>query len=219
MLKMKIVFGLLFSFFLFSCEEKISKNDLEEYKSMMDIRLGHLGNAIIMQGRLLDSFNLSNERADEDHFKEAEELVKSNLESFGRSDELRNLKIPNSRKLRESQKEVKITKKYENLIGQVITGQVKRINRDFLLLEIEEDLNAQIPRDQIIPGEIFKLNDKVRAVIKEIITTPRGPQIILSRTDERLVVELFSQEVPEISEGTIELKLYPGIQAIDQKLQ
>ena len=101
MLKTKIVFGLLFSFFLFSCEEKISKNDLEEYKSMMDIRLGHLGNAIIMQGRLLDSFNLSNERADEDHFKEAEELVKSNLESFGRSDELRNLKIPNSRKLRE----------------------------------------------------------------------------------------------------------------------
>ena len=98
-------------------------------------------------------------------------------------------------KVREAERS-KITKKYENLIGQVIVGQVKRINRDFLLLEIEEDLNAQIPRDQIIPGEIFKLNDKVRAVIKEIITTPRGPQIILSRTDERLVVELFTQEVP-----------------------
>ena len=108
-------------------------------------------------------------------------------------------------KVREAERS-KITKKYENLIGQVIVGQVKRINRDFLLLEIEEDLNAQIPRDQIIPGEIFKLNDKVRAVIKEIITTPRGPQIILSRTDERLVVELFTQEVPEISEGTIEIK-------------
>lgn len=75
-----------------------------------------------------------------------------------------------------------------------------------MLLEIEEDLNAQIPRDQIIPGEIFKLNDRVRAVIKEIVTTPRGPQIILSRTDERLVVQLFTQEVPEISEGTIEIK-------------
>ena len=75
-----------------------------------------------------------------------------------------------------------------------------------MLLEIEEDLNAQIPRDQIIPGEIFKLNDRVRAVIKEIMTTPRGPQIILSRTDERLVKELFTQEVPEISEGTIEIK-------------
>jgi N utilization substance protein A len=108
-------------------------------------------------------------------------------------------------KVREAERS-KITAKYESLIGQVISGQVKRINRDFLLLEIEEDLNAQIPRDQIIPGEIFKLNDRVRAVIKEIVSTPRGPQIILSRTDERLVVELFSQEVPEISEGTIEIK-------------
>ena len=108
-------------------------------------------------------------------------------------------------KVREAERS-KITQKYESLVGQVISGQVKRINRDFLLLEIEEDLNAQIPRDQIIPGEIFKLNDRVRAVIKEIMTTPRGPQIILSRTDERLVRELFTQEVPEISEGTIEIK-------------
>ena len=108
-------------------------------------------------------------------------------------------------KVREAERS-KITAKYEGLVGQVISGQVKRINRDFLLLEIEEDLNAQIPRDQIIPGEIFKLNDRVRAVIKEIVSSPRGPQIILSRTDERLVVELFSQEVPEISEGTIEIK-------------
>ena len=108
-------------------------------------------------------------------------------------------------KVREAERS-KITQKYESLVGQVISGQVKRINRDFLLLEIEEDLNAQIPRDQIIPGEIFKLNDRVRAVIKEIMTTPRGPQIILSRTDERLVKELFTQEVPEISEGTIEIK-------------
>ena len=108
-------------------------------------------------------------------------------------------------KVREAERS-KITEKYENLIGQVISGQIKRINRDFLLIEIEEDLNAQIPRDQIIPGEIFKLNDRVRAVIKEILKTPRGPQIILSRTDERLIKELFTQEVPEISEGTIEIK-------------
>ena len=105
-------------------------------------------------------------------------------------------------KVREAERS-KITEKYENLVGQVISGQIKRINRDFLLIEIEEDLNAQIPRDQIIPGEIFKLNDRVRAVIKEILKTPRGPQIILSRTDERLIKELFTQEVPEISEGTI----------------
>ena len=86
---------------LVSCDQKISENDMEEYKSLMDIRLGHLGNAIIMQGRLLDAFNLSNERADEDHFKEAEELIKGHLESFGRPDDLKNLKLPNSGKLKE----------------------------------------------------------------------------------------------------------------------
>ena len=73
----KKFFIFLFLFVISSCEEKISQSDLDEYKEVMDIRLGHLGNAIIMQGRLLDAFNLSNERADEDHFKEAEELIKS----------------------------------------------------------------------------------------------------------------------------------------------
>ena len=84
-----------------SCEQKISEEDLNDYKKVMDVRLGHLGNAIIMQGRLLDAFNLRNDRADEDHFKEAEELIKGHLQSFGRPDELRSLNIPNSSKIRE----------------------------------------------------------------------------------------------------------------------
>ena len=93
---------LFFIFFIvsLSCEEKISQDDLKNYKEIMDVRLGHLGNAIIMQGRLLDAFNLRNDRADEDHFKEAEELVKGNLELFGRPDELKKLPIPSSGKLK-----------------------------------------------------------------------------------------------------------------------
>ena len=59
-----------------ACEEKISGEELNKYKVLMDKRLGHLGQAIIMQGRLLDAYNLSNARADEDHFKEAEELIR-----------------------------------------------------------------------------------------------------------------------------------------------
>lgn len=86
--------------FSISCEEKkISESDLNQYKTVMDIRLGHLGNAIIIQGRLLDAFNLRNDSADENHFKEAEELLKGHIQSFGRPDDLRNLKIPNSSKL------------------------------------------------------------------------------------------------------------------------
>mgnify|MGYP001263074773 CR=1 FL=1 len=100
-MKKYFIFIILSLVFLNSCEEKISENDLTKYKETMDVRLGHLGNAIIIQGRLLDAFNLSNDRSDEDHFKEAEELIKGHIESFGRPDDLRNLKIPNSTKLRE----------------------------------------------------------------------------------------------------------------------
>ena len=100
MKKLKLFCVLLCSFFVLSCEEKISEDDLNSYKSIMDVRLGHLGNAIIIQGRLLDAFNLRNDRADEDHFKEAEELVKGNLKLFGRPDELKKLPIPSSSKLK-----------------------------------------------------------------------------------------------------------------------
>ena len=75
------IFLILF-FLIVSCENKVSETDLKEYKEIMDIRLGHLGNAIILQGRLLDAFNLRNDRADEDHFKEAEELIQGHLLSL-----------------------------------------------------------------------------------------------------------------------------------------
>tara|TARA_B100000886_G_C20293816_1_gene436648 strand:+ start:268 stop:813 length:546 start_codon:yes stop_codon:yes gene_type:complete len=100
-MKKNFILIFLSIFFFISCEEKISENDLTKYKETMDVRLGHLGNAIIIQGRLLDAFNLRNDRSDEDHFKEAEELIKEHIKSFGRPDDLRKLKIPNSAKLRE----------------------------------------------------------------------------------------------------------------------
>mgnify|MGYP001306272164 CR=1 FL=1 len=96
----KILFALTF-FFLSSCEEKISQEDIDSYKNIMDIRLGHLGNAIIIQGRLLDAYNLRSESAEENHFKEAEELIKENLERFGRPDDLKKLNIPKSKKIKD----------------------------------------------------------------------------------------------------------------------
>ena len=104
MILMNNFFKYIFSFALLlsiiSCEEKISDGDIENYKKIMDIRLGHLGNALIMQGRLLESYNLSSFRADEDHFKEAEEIIKGHLAKLGRPDELKKLNIPNLTKIR-----------------------------------------------------------------------------------------------------------------------
>ena len=92
---------LFFSLGLVSCDQEISQEALQDYKKNMDVRLGHLGNAIIIQGRLLDAFNLSNDRSDEDHFKEAEELVKNHISSFGEPEVLRKIRIPNSPKLKQ----------------------------------------------------------------------------------------------------------------------
>tara|TARA_B100000989_G_scaffold298726_1_gene289454 strand:- start:3803 stop:4354 length:552 start_codon:yes stop_codon:yes gene_type:complete len=100
---LKIFF--LFSFFVISsCEEKVSQDDINSYKDIMDIRLGHLGNAIIIQGRLLDAYNLRSDSADENHFKEAEELIKDNLKKFGNPGDLKKLNIPNSTKIKELHK-------------------------------------------------------------------------------------------------------------------
>ena len=101
---MNNLFKYIFSFILLlsviSCEEKISEGDIDNYKKVMDIRLGHLGNALIMQGRLLESYNLSSFRADEDHFKEAEEIIKGHLAKLGRPDELKKLDIPNKTRIK-----------------------------------------------------------------------------------------------------------------------
>ena len=83
---------------LISCDKELSENDIENYKKVMDVRLGHLGNALIMQGRLIESHNLNSFRADEDHFKEAEEIIKEHLKKLGRPDELKALPVPNVKK-------------------------------------------------------------------------------------------------------------------------
>ena len=86
---------------LISCDKELSENDIENYKKVMDVRLGHLGNALIMQGRLIESHNLNSFRADEDHFKEAEEIIKDHLEKLGRPDELKALPVPNVKKIKD----------------------------------------------------------------------------------------------------------------------
>ncbi len=102
-LKKNFVRYLIFICFIFlnSCDEKLKQEDINKYKEIMDVRLGHLGNALIMQGRLLEAHSMSSARADEDHFKEAEEIIKNHLVKLGRPDELRKLNLPNSREIRD----------------------------------------------------------------------------------------------------------------------
>lgn len=101
MKQLRAYFLFIFCIFLNSCEEKLSQQDIDKYKEIMDVRLGHLGNALIMQGRLLEAHSMSSGRADEDHFKEAEEIIKGHLVKLGRPDELKKLELPNSKEIRD----------------------------------------------------------------------------------------------------------------------
>jgi N utilization substance protein A len=107
-------------------------------------------------------------------------------------------------KVREAERE-KIIRLYEKRIGQIIHGVVKRVTRDYVILDLGENAEAMLDRSDIIAREVFRVNDRVRAYLKGVRAEKRGPQLVVSRTCPEFLVELFSIEVPEIGEEVIEI--------------
>lgn len=107
-------------------------------------------------------------------------------------------------KVREAERAL-IVDAYREQIGEIISGVVKKVTRESIILDLGNNAEAILPRDQVIPREIFRVGMRVRALLKEIRTEHRGPQLMLSRTAPEMIVELFRIEVPEISEGLIEV--------------
>ena len=98
---------------------------------------------------------------------------------------------------------------------KLINGTVKRVETNRILVEAGR-LEAMLPRDQMIPKEIFRVGDRIRAYIQRIDKTLRGPQVVLSRTSPEFIKALFEIEVPEIEEGLLEIKAAardPGVRA------
>ncbi len=117
-------------------------------------------------------------------------------------------------KVREAEREV-IVEDYTKRVGEVIMVTVKRIDRGNVFVDMG-GVDGMIPRFDLIPNESVRKNDRLRAYIKEVKSTPRGAQIFLSRTDPEMMIELFEMEVPEISEGVIEImggSRDPGLRA------
>ncbi|MBN8461862.1 MAG: transcription termination/antitermination protein NusA [Dechloromonas sp.] len=97
----------------------------------------------------------------------------------------------------------------------IVYGTIKRMERGNAIIEAGK-IEAVLPRDQMIPKENLRIGDRVRAYLLRIDRSARGPQIILSRTAPEFVIKLFDLEVPEISDGLMELKACardPGLRA------
>jgi transcription termination/antitermination protein NusA len=118
-------------------------------------------------------------------------------------------------KVREAER-AKVIETYQNKIYQLITGVVKRVTREAVFVDLGRNAEAMLPRDQMIPREIFRIGDRIRACLTAIQVDPRGSQLLLSRTHPEMLKALFSLEVPEIAEEVIEIRAVsrdPGLRA------
>ncbi len=119
-----------------------------------------------------------------------------------------------NQKIREAEKEV-LFEEFKDRIGEIIVGDVRQINRDEILISVEH-MEVSLSRSEHIYNERCHRGDTIRAVIKEVKQTSRGPEVIVSRTDPQFLIRLFEIEVPEIYDGIIEIKgvaRFPGDRA------
>jgi transcription termination/antitermination protein NusA len=108
-------------------------------------------------------------------------------------------------KVREAERDRQY-EQFKDRVGTIINATVKREEYGNLVVELPGAGEAVLRRNDKIPREAYKPGDRVRAYVKDVRREPRGPQIFLSRTAPEFMAELFKMEVPEIYEGTIEIK-------------
>lgn len=108
-------------------------------------------------------------------------------------------------KVREAER-AKVVEEYLDRVGELVSGTVKKVTRDNVIVDLGNNAEALLGRDQLIGRETFRMGDRVRAVLQEVRSESRGPQLFLSRTSPEMLIELFKIEVPEISEEVIEIR-------------
>ncbi len=118
-------------------------------------------------------------------------------------------------KVREAER-MQVVDKYEDRIGEVLNGVVKRADRGHIFLDLGNKVEAIIPRDKGIPRETARRGDRLRGLLVEVNKENRGPLLTLSRGAPKFLIELFRVEVPEIDQNLIEIKAAardPGFRA------
>jgi N utilization substance protein A len=121
-------------------------------------------------------------------------------------------------KVREAERS-QVVEAYKDRVGQLVSGVVKRVDRNGIFVDLGGNAEGFVPRTDMIPREIVKSQDRIKALLKEVKSateTQRGPLLILSRTDRNFLIELFKLEVPEVGQGLIQIlgaARDPGVRA------
>jgi N utilization substance protein A len=107
-------------------------------------------------------------------------------------------------KVREAER-AQVVDQYQGRVGQLVSGIVKRVDRNGIFVDLGGNAEGFIARDQMIPREPVRTQDRIKAFLKDVRPEPRGPQLFLSRTAPEFLVELFKLEVPEVGQGLINI--------------
>ena len=108
-------------------------------------------------------------------------------------------------KIREAERAL-VVDAYQDQVGELVTGVVKKSSRESVILDLGNNAEAIIYRDDMLPRETFRPGDRVRGLLYEIKPEARGAQLLVSRTKPEMLIELFRVEVPEIGEEMLEIK-------------
>lgn len=108
-------------------------------------------------------------------------------------------------KVREAER-AQVVDEYRHRVGELINGTVKKVTRDSIIVDLGNNAEALLPREELVGREVFRINDRVRAILQDVRPEARGPQLFLSRACPEMLIELFKIEVPEVSEDVIEIR-------------
>jgi len=131
-------------------------------------------------------------------------IVESTPKNFGRVAAQTARQVIQQR-IREAERDAQFSY-FSKQLGEIMSGVVQAVNAQGVTLGLEMKAEGAMPRSHMIPGERFRVHDRVRALLLEVKTTPRGPQIVLSRAHRNFLRRLLENEVPEIYHGMVELR-------------
>ncbi len=109
-----------------------------------------------------------------------------------------------NQKIKEAEKNI-IFDEFKNRIGEIVVGDIRQMNRNEIYLNIE-NVEVVLPKREQIYNERYRRGEHLRVLIKDVVRSHRGPEIIVSRANENFLIRLFEIEVPEIYDGIIEIK-------------
>jgi N utilization substance protein A len=107
-------------------------------------------------------------------------------------------------RIREAERDM-MFEEYRDRVGELITGIVQQSDSRYTLVQLRERVEALLPKSEQVDGERYDHSQRIKAVIKEVSPSTKGPSIIVSRRDPELIKKLFELEVPEIADGLVEI--------------